>query len=34
LEEIHRQIIDALWEMAVEQCIQQKMANLTHPMRN
>jgi len=34
LEEIHRQIVDALWEMAVEQRIQQEMTKLQYPMRN
>lgn len=34
LEEIHRQIVDALWEMIVEQRIQQEIAQLQYPMLN
>ena len=34
LEEIHRQTVNTLWEMAVDQRIQQKIDTLRLPMRN
>lgn len=33
LEEIHRRIVDVLWNMAIEYLLQRKLAELFHPMR-